>query len=132
MSANHVTENFDHESFRQLPRVTGDKDKLNLTQLREAVQGKGLLRDARLILSFEIGFIADENAKEEACRSLLNACNFSGELEPRWLIESHTRSILAQALRRAGNVSAAERETELAMDLLSEAVRCFNFSMFSY
>ena len=109
--------------------MTGNKDKLNLTQLREAVQGQGRLRDARLILSFEISFLADENAKEEACLSLLNACKSSGALEPRWLIDSHTRSILAQALRRAGKVSAAERETALAMDLLSEAVRCFNLSL---
>ena len=127
-----MTENFDHQSFCQLPRVTGEKGKLNLTQLREAVQGQGRLRDARLILGFELGFLADQNAKEEACRSLLNACKFSGELEPIWLIESHTRSILAQALRRTGKVSAAEREAGLAIELLSEAVSHFDLSTASY
>ena len=109
----------------------GDNDKPNLTQFREAIQGQGRLREAQLILSSEIAFLADENAKEEACRSLLNACNFSDESEPRWLIESHTRSKLAQALRRAGKVSVAERETRLAMDLLLEAVCCLNLSISS-
>ena len=112
--------------------MTGENDKLNLTQLREAVQGQGRLRDARQILGFELGFLADQNAKEEACRSLLNACKFSGELEPIWLIDSHTRSILAQALRRTGKVSAADRETGLAIKLLSEAVSCFDLSIISY
>ena len=98
--------------------MTGEKDKLNLTQLREAVQGQGRRRDALLLLRSKMGFLADENAKADACRSMLNACKVSGELEPRWLVESHTRSMLAQPLRRAGKVSVAKIVTGLAMDLL--------------
>ncbi|KAI4123811.1 MAG: hypothetical protein LQ341_007149, partial [Variospora aurantia] len=70
MIANHVTDNFDHQSFRNIPLVPDlqKEGQLNLTRLREAVQSQGRLRDARLVLSFEVGFHPDEVAKQHAFR----------------------------------------------------------------
>lgn len=121
-----MTDNFDHGSFRQIPIVSGENDKLNLTQLREAVQQQGRLRDARLILGFEHFFLQSEDAKQEACQSLLQACSSPGDREPWWTVESVTRSMLAQSLRRAGNIPAAERETRSAIDLLVQSVGFLN------
>lgn len=123
--ANYVTDNFDHGSFRRIPIVSGGKDKLNLSQLREAVQQQGRLRDARLILGFELVFLQTEEAKQEACHSLLQACSSPSDKEPMWSVESATRSMLAQSLRRAGNIPAADRETRLAIDLLAQSVGFF-------
>ena len=122
MAANHVIDNFDHQSFRQIPLVSETEGELNLTQLRDFVQSQGRLRDARLILSFEIGFLPNEDAKQEACRSLIQVCSHSGRKEPLWAVESAVRSMLAQSLRRAGNVVEAEKETGQALNLIYQAV----------
>lgn len=118
MAANHVTENFDHQSFRTIPLVPEETGELNLTQLRWVLQCQARSRDARLVLSFEIGFLPTEDAKQEACRSLIEACNHADEKKPIWAIESTARSMLAQSLRRAGNTEIAEMETDVALGLL--------------
>ncbi|KAL9053204.1 MAG: hypothetical protein Q9206_004022, partial [Seirophora lacunosa] len=119
MIANHVTDNFDHESFRVIPLVDNrGSGQLNITHLRELVQSQGRIRDARLILSFEVGFLSDEEAKQEACLSLINACAHAGPMEPAWSVESAARSMLAQSYRRAGNLEASNKETTAALDLL--------------
>ncbi|KAL8726743.1 MAG: hypothetical protein Q9166_006538 [cf. Caloplaca sp. 2 TL-2023] len=122
VAANHVTDNFDHESFRKIPLASDIKEgELNITRLRHELQEHGRLRDARSILSFEVGFLTDEQAKQEACRSLIDACSRPGKKEPVWAVESTARSMLAQSLRRAGDVVEAEKETALALDLLKQA-----------
>ncbi|KAL8663598.1 MAG: hypothetical protein Q9202_003786 [Teloschistes flavicans] len=115
------TGDFDSQSFRQIPLAIREVDTLNLTQLRQAIQAQGRIRDARLILSFEIGFLPNELAKQAACRSLIEACASALQQEPAWSVESAARSMLAQSLRRAGNVVEANGETHIALDLLKQA-----------
>ncbi|KAL8977465.1 MAG: hypothetical protein Q9205_006739, partial [Flavoplaca limonia] len=119
MIANHVTDNFDHESFRVIPLVTSqESQQLSLSHLREVVQSQGRVRDARLILSFEVGFLSDEEAKQGACLSLIEVCTQTDESEPRWSVESSARSMLAQSYKRAGQLEASEKETNAALNLL--------------
>ena len=121
MLANNVTDNFDHQSFREIPLVSGHGDALNITLLREALQDQSRLRDARQVLVFEIGFLPNENAKQEACQSFLEACT-QAEKTNIWAVESATRSTLAQSLRRSGKLAAAEKEVEIALNILRQAV----------
>ncbi|KAL8859767.1 MAG: hypothetical protein Q9178_003882 [Gyalolechia marmorata] len=118
---NHVTDNFDTQSFRQIPFAPRGENELNLTQLRCAVQGQGRLRDARLILGIENGFLSGENVKCEAWTSLIKVCRHVDNKEPVWAVESTARSMLAQSLRRAGDYAAAERETQLALEVAKQA-----------
>ncbi|KAL8916572.1 MAG: hypothetical protein Q9208_008443 [Pyrenodesmia sp. 3 TL-2023] len=121
--ANHVTDNFDHQSFRNIPFVPEkeEEEELSLTRLRIAMQVQGRLRDARLILNAEMGFISDEDKKQQACCSFIEACHRAGVKEPVWSIESIARSTLAQSYRRAGNAFAAQEETDRALALLKQA-----------
>ncbi|KAL8700752.1 MAG: hypothetical protein Q9201_005280 [Fulgogasparrea decipioides] len=121
LATHQATDKFDPQSFRQIPLATNEEGGLNITQLRQATQKQGRIRDARLILSFEIGFLPDEDTKQAACRSLMEACLHASDKEPLWAVESTVRSMLAQSLRRAGNVVAANEETQFALDLLKKA-----------
>ena len=133
MIANHVTDNFDHESFRVIPLVTSqESQQLSLSHLREVVQSQGRVRDARLILSFEVGFLSDEEAKQGACLSLIEACAQAGESEPWWSVESSARSMLAQSYKRVGQPEASEMETNAALDLLKNVVPIFPFHSRSF
>ncbi|KAL8777868.1 MAG: hypothetical protein Q9194_002315 [Teloschistes cf. exilis] len=116
-----VTGSFDPLTFRQIPLAAPEVDLLNITQLRQAMQAKRRIRNARLILSFEVGFLPDELAKQAACRSLIEALPYADEHEPVWAVESAVRSMLAQSLRRAGKVVEADEETQLALNLLKHA-----------
>ncbi|KAL8975237.1 MAG: hypothetical protein Q9197_000540 [Variospora fuerteventurae] len=109
--------------FRNIPLIPDPRKEgqLNLIKLREAVQSRGRLRDARLILSFEVGFHPDEVAKQQACLSLIEACKHPGRVEPVWAVEGAVRSMLAQSYRRVGDFEAAEKETNLALNLLKTA-----------
>lgn len=124
MIANQVTDNFDHQSFRNIPLIPDPQKEgqLSLIKLREAVQSQGRLRDARLVLSFEVGFHPDEVAKQQACLSLIEACKHPGRVEPVWAVEGAVRSMLAQSYRRVGDFEAAEKETNLALNILKTAV----------
>ncbi|KAL8732428.1 MAG: hypothetical protein Q9181_003963 [Wetmoreana brouardii] len=121
LGTHQVTDKFDPQSFRQIPLATNEEGGLNITQLRQTTQQQGRIRDARLILSFEIGFLPDEDTKQTACRSLIEACFHANDKEPVWAVESIARSMLAQSLRRVGNVVAADEETRFALDLLQQA-----------
>ena len=120
-----MTDNFDTQSFRQIPFAPRAENELNLTQLRRAVQSQGRLRDARLILAIESGFLSGEDAKCGAWRSLIEACRHANNNEPVWAVESTARSMLAQSLRRAGDSAAAEKETQLAVEVAEQAVSQF-------
>ncbi|KAL8912475.1 MAG: hypothetical protein Q9172_007494, partial [Xanthocarpia lactea] len=116
-----VTDKFDTQSFRQIPFAPRAETELNLTQLRCAVQGQGRLRDARLILGIEMGFLSGEDAKCKAWRSLIEACRHADNKEPVWAVESTARSMLAQSLRRAGDSALADKETQLALEIAKQA-----------
>lgn len=122
MAANLVTDNFDHQSFEKIPKAPEDEGAQKLSRLRQVMQSQGRLRDARLVLSFELGFLPNENAKQEACKSLIAACADAGDKEPAWALEGTARSTLAQSLRRSGDAATATKEIELALDLLDKGV----------
>ena len=116
-----MTDNFNHESFCEIPVIPGNEDELNIARLRKYLQDYSRLQDARLILNLEVFFLPNETAKQEACRSFLAACG-RAKGSGMWAIESAARSMLATALRRAGDLAAAEQEANVAMALLDQAV----------
>ena len=118
--ADNVADNFNIESFRNIPPVPADSDGSGLTKLREHLERQGRLREARAVLDVELPFL-DRPTKQNACQSVIEACKFPARFEPAWFIECRARLQLAQALRKASQNPEADQEFELARSLSDRA-----------
>lgn len=122
MVASHHVDTFDSKFFLCIPDVPDGTNGLNMDPLRELLQSRGRLREAGLILNFELGFQPDQIRSQQACRSLIEACSssVSGQ-EPVWYVESKARIQLAKSLNGLGQHEQAATEFELAKNLLQQA-----------
>lgn len=114
-------EKFDSRSYREVPYVPADTDALNISSLREHLQRHGRLREARAVLDLEVTILDGNPAKQEACRSLLEACKAPAMQEPVWFITCRARLQLAQLLRTNGQLEEANQQFDLARSLSRQA-----------
>lgn len=121
MMAGYISENFDARSYQEVPFVSDDTDALNISSLREYLQRQGRLREARAVLDLEVTVLDGNRAKQEACRSLLEACTAPALQEPAWFITCRARLQLAQLLRKNGQLEEANQQFDLARSLSREA-----------
>lgn len=93
-----------------------------MVPLREFLQSQGRLREASLILNFELGFQPNSARSQAACRSFLRACNSSAiGQEPVWYVESSARLHIARSLNSEGQNEQAAIEFELAKTQCQQA-----------
>ena len=121
MMAGYISDKFDSRSYREVPYVPADTDAFNISSLREHLQRYGRLREARAVLDLEVAVLDGNQAKQEACRSLLEACKVSAMQEPVWFITCRVRLQLAQLLRTNGQLEEANRQFDLARSLSRQA-----------
>lgn len=122
MIASFHVDTLDSKFFLCIPDVPGGTNGLNMVPLRELLQSRGRLREAGLILNFELGFQPSQIRSQETCRSLIEACSSSASgHEPVWYVESKARIQLAKSLNGLGQHEQAAMEFELAKDLLQQA-----------
>lgn len=119
--AGYISEKFDSRSYQEVPFVSADTDALNISSLREHLQRQGRLREARALLDLEVTVLDGNRAKQEACKSLLEACAAPAMQEPVWFIACRARLQLAQLLRRNSQLEEANQQFDLARSLSRQA-----------
>ena len=112
MCAVHVSDNFDVNFYRQIPRLEEGCSGSILSNLREILQSKGCLRQAQSVLNIEPFFLDSLSAKEEACESLLKICLEDEKLEALWDVEGQIRMDLAGFWSSGGKTDAARQQYE--------------------
>lgn len=116
-----ISGKFDPGSYQEVPYVPTDTDAFNISSLREHLQRHGRLREARAVLDIEVALLDGNRAKQEACRSLLEACNAPAMQEPSWFITCRARLLLAQLLRTDDQLEEANQQFDLARSLSCHA-----------
>ena len=114
MVATQVSDNFDVQSYIQIPHVEDGSTGSPLSILREVLQSAGNLRQAQAILIVEMPFLDDSKAKKQACESLLRSCIANKDVKVLWNVEGLVRLELASLLNAGGETSAARQEFENA------------------
>ncbi|KAL9119341.1 MAG: hypothetical protein Q9187_004105 [Circinaria calcarea] len=117
----HVNDTMDLDFLFCIPYVPQHNGGLSISQLRQNLQRQGRLKEARLMLDMELCFLPSPDTKQDACRSLLHACQGSSIHEPTWFVESKARLQLAQILKKTGQPLNADEEFDLARKLLQQA-----------
>ena len=117
----HVSDNFDVQHFRQIPRLEEECTGPILSNLRERLQSKGRLRQAQSVLSIEPLFLDSLSAKEEACESLLKACLEDEDIKVLWDIEGQVRMNLAEFWSLDGKTDAARQQYEASRSAFERA-----------
>lgn len=103
----NFTDNFDKEFFEVIPAVAGLNGGTRLRRLREFLQRRGRLLEARAILDQELGNTPDGSEQEKACRSLLEACvSQKNSMEPIWWIIGRSKLRIGQILTAGNQVQA--------------------------
>lgn len=119
--AGYISNKFDPTSYRDVPYVPADTDTFHLSSLREHLQRHGRLREARAVLEMEISVLDGNGAKQEACRSLIEACKAPATQEPVWFITCRARLQLAQLLRKNDQLEEANEQFDLVRSLSRQA-----------
>ena len=110
----NISDNFDIQSFNQIPYVGADSSGPPLSILREKLQSNGNLRQAQALLNLDVALLDSMSAKKEACQSLLRSCLESRDVEVLWHVEGQVRLELAEHWNREGNTGVAQQEFQKA------------------
>ena len=118
----NFTDDFDEDFFAVIPAVADLNGWTRLRHLREHLQKKGRLIEARLILDMELIHSPDGSEKEKACGSLLEACvSQKDSKEPIWWITGRIKLRLGQILTAGNYFQAGDDAFQSARHALKSA-----------